>query len=243
MLGPLGFAIGGPFGALLGGMLGSRLSEGAETVRTRVHSAQQAQAIFAVALTSLAAKVAKADGKVTQDEVEAFDGFLRQGMGMSVQDRRAAAEIFNRARDCSTPTADFCKQVRAIFGNQPDRLRDIVTILLMVALADGKLHEAEEAMIRRIAGDLGLSSADYQSCHATFFATTKHDLSCPYEVLGVPATSTDAEVRSAHRRLVRDYHPDVIQAKGLPEEFAAFATEKLVAVNAAWARVKVEREL
>jgi DnaJ like chaperone protein len=241
--GSLGFALGGPFGALLGSMLGSRLSEGDGAVRTRVYSSQQAQAFFAVALTSLAAKVAKADGHVTQDEVDAFDGFLRKGMGMSAQERRAAAEVFNKARDCSTPTVEFCKQVRAILVNQPDRLRDIVTILLMVAMADGKLHRAEEDLIRQISLDLGLSQADYQSCHATFFATTEQPETCPYEILGVATTATDTDVRTAHRRLVRDYHPDVIQSKGLPEEFTAFATEKLVAVNGAWARVKVERGL
>ena len=79
-------------------------------------------------------------------------------------------------------------------------------------------------------------------CTATFTATSKKTVD-PYEVLGVPEGSSDAEVRSAHRRLVRDYHPDVIQSKGLPEDFQAFAAEKLVAVNEAWAEVKTARGL
>jgi DnaJ like chaperone protein len=241
--GSLGFAIGGPFGAMLGSMLGSQLSEDTGAARTRSYTTQQSQAVFAVALTSLAARVAKADGQVTQDEVEAFDDFLRKGMGMSVAERRAAAQVFNRARESSTPTADFSRQVGAIFARQPDRLRDIVTILLMVAMADGKLHEAEQRLIREIARDMGLSPADYQSCHATFFATTAQSQTAPYEVLGVPATASDAEIRSAHRRLVREYHPDVIQSKGLPEEFTTFASEKMSAINDAWGRLKTERGL
>ena len=241
--GSLGFAIGGPFGALLGSMLGSQLGGDATTVRSGTYSTRDAQQFFAVALTCLAARVAKADGRVTQDEVDAFDGFLRKGMGMSVEERKAAAQVFNQARKSSTPTADYSKQVRAVLQNQPDRLRDIVTILLMVAMADGKLHEAEEQLIQEIARDMGLSPADYQSCHATFFATTKHVNTSPYEVLGVPHTASDKEVRAAHRRLVREYHPDVIQAKGLPEDFIAFATEKLSAVNDAWAEVKTARGL
>jgi DnaJ like chaperone protein len=241
--GSLGFFLGGPIGAVLGGVLGSNVDQSSGPVRTRVNSSRQAQALFAVALTSLAAKVAKADGKVTQDEIEAFDGFLQKAMGMSVEDRRAAAEVFNRARDSTTPTSEFSAQVKAMLRSQPDRLRDIVTILLMVAMADGQLHDAEEALIREIARDFGLSPADYQSCHATFFATTKHTDTDPYEVLGVASTATDAEVKSAHRRLVRDYHPDVIQSKGLPEDFTAFASNKLVAVNEAWGRVKTARGL
>ena len=247
--GSLGFFVGGPIGALLGSMLGSSLGEDAGATGTRARpgartriGARQAQAIFAVALTSLAAKVAKADGRVSQAEIQAFDRFLQQNMRMSVEDRRAAAEVFNRARDCDTPTSEFSAQVRRVFLGQPDRLRDIVTILLMIAMADGKLHPTEEAMIQQIARDLGLSETDYQSCRATFSAASKKSVD-PYEVLGVPESSSDADVKSAHRRLVRDYHPDVIQSKGLPEDFQTFASEKLVAVNEAWAEVKTARGL
>jgi len=246
--GYLGFMMGGPLGALLGSSLGSSLSQGGARQRyggagSATYSARDQQGIFAVALTTLAAKVAKADGQVTQDEVQAFDRFLKESLRMSVEDRKVAARVFNEARESDTPTSQFSRQVHAVFGGQRDRLRDIVTILLTVALADGHLHTAEDKLIRQIAADMGLTDGDYESCRATFMAATGHSDSSPYEVLGVTSSATDDEVKSAHRRLVREYHPDVLQSKGLPEDFMQFATDKLSAINDAWSKIKKERQL
>jgi DnaJ like chaperone protein len=261
--GTLGLLAGGPLGMILGGVLGAELSSrnggsggafgggrtpggGYERVgqtRNPRQQAQELQTAFAVALTSLAAKVAKADGKVTQDEIQAFDHFLQTSLQMSVEDRKFAAKVFNEARHSSAPTLEFAHQVRSIFRHQPDRLRDIVSILLAIALADGHFHPAEEQVIRQITRELGLSDRDYQSCRATFMATHGEPDVSPYEVLGVDASATDAQVRSAHRRLVREYHPDVLNSKGLPPDFMEFAHEKMAAINDAWSQVKKQRNL
>lgn len=261
--GTLGFLAGGPLGMIMGSVLGSRLTSGSSygggygsstqmpgggyarsgrTLDPRQH-AREMQMAFAVALTSLAAKVAKADGKVTQDEIQAFDHFLKASLQMSVEDRKFAAQVFNEARHSPAPTAEFAQQVRSLFRQQPDRLRDIITILLAIALADGHFHPTEETVIRQITRELGLSDHDYQSCRATFMAAHGEPDVSPYEVLGVEETVTDAEVRSAHRRLVREYHPDVLNSKGLPEDFLEFAHEKMTAINDAWSRVKKQRNL
>lgn len=247
--GTVGFMMGGPIGAILGGAMGSSVSRGMDAAAAQqgglrgAGSIQQQQMAFAMVLTSLAAKVAKADGQVTGDEVRAFDGFLQNSLRMSTAERRFAAQVFNQARDSATPASEFAKQLRGVFRGQPDRLRDVVTILLMVAFADGKLHPAEEDLLRSISNDLGLADADYQSCKATFMSTVGVSDIDPYEVLGVPRSATDTEVRSAHRRLVREYHPDVLQSKGLPEDFTAFASKKMSAINDAWALVREERGL
>ncbi len=239
MGGTVGFMLGGPVGAILGSVMGSSVSRGVAGAQ----SIQQQQMAFAMVLTSLAAKVAKADGQVTGDEVRAFDGFLQSSLRMSKEDRRFAAQVFNRARDDTTPASEFAQQLRVVFRGQTDRLRDVVTILLMVAFADGKLHPAEEALLRSISSDMGLSDADYQSCKATFMSSAGISDIDPYEVLGVPSSASDAEVRGAHRRLVRAYHPDVLESKGLPEDFGEFATKKMSAINDAWSAVREERGL
>ncbi len=241
--GTLGFMLGGPIGAILGSALGSGVGVqvGSERASSFAGTQAQAQAVFAVALTSLAAKVAKADGRVTKDEIEAYDTFLRDRMGMSVAERKSAAKVFNHARGDDTPASEFALQLGQLLRTQPDRLRDIITILFVVALADGVQHPAEEELIRRIARDMGLSSSDFQSCKANFSAVQGGPKVSPYEVLGVPIDASDADVRAAHRRIVREYHPDVLQSKGMPEEFMEFANEKLIAANEAWSRIKDER--
>lgn len=247
--GTVGFMLGGPFGAIVGGAMGSSVSRGMDAAAAQrgglggAGSSQQQQMAFAMALTCLAAKVAKADGQVTGDEVRAFDSFLQNSLRMSAADRRFAAQVFNRARDSTTPASEFAKQLRTVFRGQSDRLRDVVTILIMVAYADGKLHPAEETLLRSISSDMGLSDADYQSCKATFMSSAGIADIDAYGVLGVPSSASDAEVRSAHRRLVRDYHPDVLQSKGLPEDFTEFASKKMSAINDAWSVVREERGL
>jgi len=247
--GTVGFMMGGPLGAIVGSVMGSTVSRGIDAAAAQALggagsvSAQQQQMVFATALTSLAAKVAKADGQVTTDEVRAFDGFLQNSLRMSVADRRFAAEVFNRARDSATPASEFARQLGSVFRGQTDRLRDVVTILLMIAFADGKLHPKEEALLRSIAADLGLGDADYESCKATFMASTGVTDVDPYGVLGVPRSASDEEVRAAHRRLVREYHPDVLESKGLPEDFKEFASAKMSAINDAWSMVREERGL
>jgi DnaJ like chaperone protein len=243
--GSIGLVMGGPIGAVVGAMFGAQVGEtNGGGVRTAGPMDQAtAQAVFAVALTSMAAKVAKADGRVTDAEVTAFDRFLQEHMGMSVQERQGAARVFNEARDSPTHATDYATQLGQLLRYQPDRLRDVLTILLSIAHADGELHSAEEALIRQIGLAMGLGESDYQSCLANFAAMGGQSAVDPYAVLGVERTASDVDVRAAHRRVVREYHPDILQSKGMPEEFMEFAKEKLTASNQAWAQIKKERDL
>jgi len=202
------------------------------------HATHQAQSAFMVALISLAAKVAKADGHVTPAEGRSFDRFLSNDLGMSAEDRRIAARIFNEARDSEVEASEFARQLRALLGHQPDRMRDLVTLLLKVAHADGRLSPGENRLIRSIAGDLGLGQRDMEACLALF---QSGDLKTAYARLGVESTATDAEVRKAYRRLAKEYHPDVIAQKGLSDEFQDFAKKKIRAVNEAYDQIKTTR--
>ena len=200
----------------------------------------QAQSAFMVAMISLAAKVAKADGRVSPEEIRFFDDFLHSSLGMSAADRRIAARIFNQARDSSVPAGEFARQIRGILGHQTDRLRDLVCLLLKLAYADGVLGKAEETLIRQIARDLGIGDRGYQECLALF----GHDsIENAYQTLGLERTATDREVKTAYRRLAKEYHPDTLAAKGLSEEFESYAREKMRAVNGAYERIRDTRRM
>jgi DnaJ like chaperone protein len=197
-----------------------------------------AQSAFMVALISLAAKVAKADGNVTRQEIAAFDAFLRGELGMSADERRMAARIFNQARDSTVPASEFARQIRSLLGGQPDRLRDLVALLLKVAWADGRLASVEESLIRSIADDLGLSGRDFEEAKALF---SRGNLPAAYALLGLDADASDQQVKKSYRRLAREYHPDTLAAKGLPEDFTRYANEKLQAINEAYDLIKRTR--
>lgn len=196
------------------------------------------QTAFMLALISLAARVAKADGRVSEEEIRVFDEFLRRDLGMGAEDRRVAARIFNNARDARTPTEAYTAQIRSIFGSRPDRLRDLLTLLMRIAWADGRCEPVEERLLRDVAAQLGLAPRDFEEARAVFMRT---DIGAAYAILEVEPTATDVEIKSSYRRLAKEYHPDALASKGLSDEFRKFAGEKMQAINDAYSRVKKER--
>jgi DnaJ like chaperone protein len=223
-----------------GAGMGADRGGGAAGGYASAHDTAQAnaQSAFMVALISLAAKVAKADGSVTREEIATFDSFLRDQLGMTISDRRIAAQIFNRARDSHVAAGEFARQLRAVMAGQPDRLRDLVSLLLKIAWADGRLDPAEEALIRSIASDLGLGKREYDEAAALF---SRNNLPGAYALLGVDPSASVEEIKKSYRRLAREYHPDTLAAKGLPEDFTRFANEKLQAINEAYQRIRDSR--
>lgn len=234
--GTVGYMLGGPLGAMIGGSIGSKA--GNKQRGAGGYSAQDVQSTFLIAVISLAAKTAKADGKVTSEEIQTFDRFL-QNLGMSVDERKMAAKVFNNARESSVTTAELTRQVKQVMGNNRDRLRDIIGLLLEIAHSDGHFHTSEEQFIRTVAQQLGLSDQEYNSCKAMFSSTP--DTSSAYAILGVNNNASVDEIKSAYRKIAREYHPDKIQSKGLPEDFMTFAKEKLQSANNAYAFIKQER--
>lgn len=250
--GSLGFMMFGPLGAIVGGAIGANIGEGPGRSRgggrpgpspygEPLRDARQAQQAFLVAMISLAAKVAKADGCVSEQEVRSFDAFLRDRLGMSADDRRVAARLFNEARDSGVPAEEFARQVRALIGHERARLIDLMSLLMSVAAADAGLHPSEERLLRSIAREMGMTAGDYETAAALF--APREDPDAAYKVLGLTRAATDDEVKKAYRRLAREYHPDVVVNKGMGEDFRKFADEKMRAINVAYEKIQDERGL
>jgi DnaJ like chaperone protein len=182
---------------------------------------------FTIAVIALGAKMAKADGLVTRDEVTAFREVFRIADG----DTEGAARVFNLARQDVTGFDDYARRIAVMFKDQPEMLHDLMEGLFHIAMADGIYHPNENAFLEEVAGIFALPEEAFAALKVRFVPDASP---LPHMVLGVAATATLAEARAAWRKLVRDNHPDALVARGLPEEAVKMAEKRMIDINRAW---------
>lgn len=190
---------------------------------------------FAIAVVALGAKMAKADGRVTRDEVDAFKEvfFIPPG------EEAKAGRVFNLAREDVSGFEGYAQKIRGMFGAQDDRatLEDILDGLFRIAGADGVYDPKELEFLGRVAEIFEIEQRCFDRLRV------RHDPSAggdPYVLLGLTREASLEEVKAAWRALVRETHPDRMLARGVPEEAVKMATERLQALNTAYERIKAE---
>lgn len=204
--------------------------EGLAALFERLRTPPERSVAFTIAVIALGAKMAKADGQVTSDEVRAF----RSVFAIAPEDEADAARVFNLARQDVAGFDTYARKIAAMFGPGSRALTDLAEGLFHIALADGEYHPHEEEFLREVARIFGLSDRSFRALQARFVPDMTPD---PYDVLGVAPDAPLAEVRAAWRRAVRESHPDGMAARGLPPEAIRLAEERLVAVNRAWEEI------
>lgn len=182
---------------------------------------------FTIAVIALGAKMAKADGQVTRDEVSAF----RRVFLIAPDEADHAARVFNMARQDIAGFESYAARIGALLHQERQLRTDLVEGLFHIALADGNFHPGEDAYLQRVAELIGVDQGCFQSLKARHVPAEEFD---PYAVLGIePGTSPDL-ARDAWRQLVRDMHPDGMVARGVPPEAVRLAEERLSTINQAW---------
>ena len=229
--GAAGLALGGPLGALVGAILGHALDLRGEQQEALGTSRQAA---FTVAVIVLGAKMAKADGVVTMDEVNAFKEVFKVPEG----EMKNVARVFNLAKQDVAGYEAYAEQLSVMFKGNRKLLEDVLEGLFHIAKADGEVNPDEIAFLNKVARIFGLSHIDFERLAAAH-AGDKADA---YAILGVSRTASDAEIKAAHRKLVQENHPDRLTAQGMPKEFIDIATEKTARINAAFDQIRCERE-
>jgi len=222
-----GFAVGGPIGALLGTLAGHF---GLDRQLDHAPAASDASVAFTVGVIALGAKMAKADGVVTPDEVEAFKQVFR----VPPSEMHNVARIFNLAKQDVAGFEAYAEQLADLFHDNRQLLQDVLEGLFHIAAADGVLHPKEEEFLRAVAQRFGFSPAEFAATRARFVPADKTD---PYVVLGVKRGAGLDEIKLRYRKLLQENHPDKAMARGMPAEFIKIATDKAAAINAAYEQI------
>ena len=211
-----------------------RAGEGLSAVFDRLRAPPERSVAFTIGVIALGAKLAKADGIVTRDEVAMF----RSVFTIDPADEKHAARVFNLARQDVAGFDAYARKLAALFPPRAPVLRDLLEGLFHVALADGDFHPAEEGFLREVAEIFGLGEPCFRALSARFVPGGTPD---PFDLLELPADASLEQARAAWRRMVRETHPDQLRARGVPEEAVKLAEERLKALNRAWEDVRQRR--
>ncbi len=214
----------------------TRISDALEALRRgdsltqvfdRLRTPPERSVAFAIAVIALGAKMAKADGQVTRDEVTAF----REVFHIAHDDEAGAARVFNMARTDVAGYEDYARSIGRMFADDPDTLKDLMEGLFHIAMADGFYHPNENEFLAVVADIFGLSEPEFVALRARFVPDAAPD---PFMVLGVSPDTPMDEIRQTWRRLVRETHPDAMIARGVPEEAVRLAEKRMIDINRAW---------
>lgn len=184
---------------------------------------------FSVALIALSAKMAKADGVVSYEEVRAFQEIFH----VPDEEARNVARLYDLATQDVAGFDIYAGKLAYLCGGDAEcaaSLEDVLDGLFHIAKADGVIHERELSFLAQAAAIFRIDERRFQSILARH-AVTDAD---PYSVLGIARGTPFAEAQKIWRALVKENHPDRVEARGVPKEFLAIAEERIRAINAAW---------
>ncbi len=252
--GTFGFMMGGPLGAVLGAALGHSFDKGLSNLPGGFTPGQQEriQTAFFTATFSVMGAVAKADGRVTQQEIQLAQALMSQ-MGLHGEMRRTAQRLFSEGKGADFPLDDVLQQFRKECHGRKTLVRMFIEIQLQAAYADGHLDKAEEQLLLHICDQLGFSVAEFRALERMLQSQRHYtgadaaqaagpSVEDAYGILGVQSDATDAEVKKAYRRLISQHHPDKLVSKGLPEEMMKVASHKTHEIKQAYDRIKESRQ-
>lgn len=256
--GVLGLSLGGPLGAIVGATLGHQLDKKSDQYDESYHAddQQRIQAAFFTATFSVMGHIAKADGRVTEQEIKHAENVMTR-MGLDEHSRKLAIDLFKQGKAPSFNLQAVLKQFKHECGRRKNLMQMFLEVQISMAMADGVMEPKEQQLLREIGQGLGFAGFIIDQLIRMVQAQQRFhqysqqqggyhqaaDYNAPsvdqaYELLGVKASDDEKTVKRAYRRLMSQHHPDKLVAKGLPEQMIKMATEKTQEIKAAYELVK-----
>ena len=227
--GMIGFSIGGPFGMLLGSLLGGKISKARAT--SRFSAAAQGQRVFALSLIVLSAKLSKADGQVSREELIAVKDKLK----IPDQELDQVGKIFNKAKEESIGYEPYAKQIAHFYKGHINVLEEVINTLFYIAEADGNVSNEEFKMIHHISQIFGLNEIEFNGIVEGRKSSDKLN---PYVVLESKPDDNITDIRKKYLKLSKEHHPDLLLSRGVPQEVIDESKSKMRAINSAWDQVQ-----
>lgn len=241
--GGLGWAFGGPLGAIFGFAVGS-LIQNSDAIKDAAKQAgsqssgsyrhRTSSDDFSRAMIVLSAAVMNADGKVLKSELEFVKRFFIRQFGEAAT--KEYLLVLKEVLKQDIPLKQVCEQIR--FNMEHPMRLQMLQYLFGIAKSDGEVDDSEVRIIQRIATYLGVSQRDFISIKSMFYAETVSTESA-YDVLGVSKTASDDEVKKAYRKMAVKHHPDKVSSLG--EEHVKAAKEKFLKIQEAYEKIKKQR--
>ena len=234
--GAAGFALGGPIGAILGVMAGSAFDKkNKSSFNYSKISQEQKQQVFTISFIILSAKLAKSDGQVTDDEIQAF----KEKFNVPKSELNKVGKIFNEAKKDVYGYKQIADQVGLLFADNKILLEELLNNLFYIAASDGQISLKEIDLLRSISQSFSFDENTFQRI---FQMNLKDNTSDPYRILGVSRDDSDQEIRKKWIQLNKEHHPDNLIARGMPKEFIEQSNKELAAINLAYDKIKEIRE-
>ncbi len=204
--------------------------EGLSAVFDKLRTSPEKSVAFTIAVIALGAKMAKADGHVTRDEVTAF----REIFHIPKHEEANAARLFNLARTDVAGYELYAQRIKAMYGDDDEALSDLMEGLFHIAMADGEYHPNEDQFLHHVSDIFGFSERRFLRIRSQFVPDAEQD---PYDILGVTPDMSLAEIKKVWRKSVIETHPDQLMARGVPEEALRLAEKRMIFINRAWEQI------
>ena len=254
----LGFFIGGFVAWKLQGGLAGYIARASGLGNTRAQRTAR-QALFLKTVFTLMGKLAKADGRISEQEIAHIEKFFKQ-LGLTSEHRAEAIKLFKLGSEPDFSIDPLLEEFNRECGQSAALKQMLMVYLIGAAIADGNLHSAETDLLRYISQSLGYSEAHFQQLLAMTrgqdhfsgggysgqaggaYGPSKNSISAAYQALGVKESDSDEHIKKAYRRLIREFHPDKLMGQGLPEDMIKEATERSQEIQTAYDLIKKSRE-